>query len=123
MSWVEERAQRDEVLWKGAPGVWDGVRSALQDACESYNTRYCNPDFPEVDCKLENGKRILISRNICVTDAGGTRQTRGIVIVEFIERDPGIRFTRTNPDESGKLRFSSTDKDVLVIDASGNPLT
>jgi len=60
MNWVERRANRENALDANASIVWDQVRVALQDACESYNSRYC-PGRHEVACNLENGNRLLIT--------------------------------------------------------------
>jgi len=57
LNWVERRALRERVLASGSLEVWNHVRAALQDACESFNTNY---PTNQVECKLENGHRLHI---------------------------------------------------------------
>jgi hypothetical protein len=63
MNWVDRRALRERNLDDGAPKVWDQVRGAIQDSCDSFNEHYKHPNQESaVDCKLENGRRVKVSR-------------------------------------------------------------
>lgn len=67
LNWVMRRALRDRMLSTGAFIVWEGVRAALQDACETYNEHYpADANRKEVRCEFENGKRLKITRTLFV---------------------------------------------------------
>src|ERR1700692_4905456 len=66
-NWVERRAHREKILATQSEELWNPFRSAIQDACVSFQRLYPQP---HAICALENGKRIRITRTI---PADGTR--------------------------------------------------
>jgi hypothetical protein len=58
-NWIERRYAIEYCLAKDKGEVWNSVRSALQDACESFNKHYASRG--ELTIQLENGFRIRIS--------------------------------------------------------------
>jgi hypothetical protein len=115
-NWVQRRAVKERVLDTGAIGVWNEVRSALQDACESYNEHYSpNPNRVEVECQLENGNRIRITRTL----PGGPPHFQPIItqaLVEFDSKIPSIRSTREESSASREFRISSDETFSYVVD-------
>jgi hypothetical protein len=111
-NWVEVRANRESTLWQKAPELWQEVRSAVQDACQSYNDHYSNPDHPEVICKLENGKRVRVNR-----------EAHGMVLIEFDARKPSIRYTRDHSESSGELGFCSDEVEAWIATGDGARMT
>lgn len=59
-NWVDRRAAADTALTKKAPELWNAVRSAIQDACESYRKHYSSRYVEPVKDTLENGSRIRV---------------------------------------------------------------
>lgn len=119
-NWVEYRAQCDLMLTSGAGTVWDEVRAALQDACASYNEHYSpQPGIAEVTSKLENGRRMLISRKVYVTEAGRSQEVVCKLLVEFDELHYSVTYTRENPDATGQLRIDADKASAFIRDANG----
>lgn len=56
--WVQRRAERDERLPREGLERWAEIRSAIQDACTSYNANYDD----DVTCRLENGLRVRVTK-------------------------------------------------------------
>ena len=63
-NWVERRARQEHALRIEAPSIWNEVRAAIQDACDTFNEKYPHPTEYAVKCKLENGHRMLVTRLI-----------------------------------------------------------
>jgi hypothetical protein len=76
-NWIERKARRERALKAKAPAIWNEVRAAIQDACNSFNHHYCE-NSAEVSCTLENGRRILITRV-----PGKANAERVDVVVEY----------------------------------------
>lgn len=64
MNWVQRRARRAHILETQGQTLWQEIITALQDACEDFNSLYCNPNKPEVQFALEGGNRITITKTI-----------------------------------------------------------
>jgi hypothetical protein len=64
-NWVERKARRENLLRADSEvlAVWNALRNAIQDACDSFNKYYAH-DQPEdkVKCLPENGRRIRVER-------------------------------------------------------------
>jgi hypothetical protein len=56
-NWVERKSTREANLKDHAEDVWQNVRAAIQDCCESFRKHY-NGDIKD---DLENGMRIRIT--------------------------------------------------------------
>ena len=113
-NWVQKRAQRESILASKSSGVWDLIRAALQDAVESYNEHYSNPSKPEATCKLENGKRVLITRAFYSMEGGSPLEKSLKILVEFDEQRPCIKFVQES--FSGEFGLSSDDREAFVHD-------
>jgi hypothetical protein len=105
-NWVERRAKRERMLAKEAPEAWSQVRSAIQDACNSYD-QYYDSDDARLQCKLENGTRIRVTKI--------EAKRRAEVLVSYDNRSRNIDLTT----EAGQMRFIITadDNGVSVIDS------
>jgi hypothetical protein len=65
MNWIEKKYAHEKMLADGAPELWNKLRSAIQDACDSYNQHYA-ASMPNrrVKCEQENGKRLRIQKQL-----------------------------------------------------------
>jgi hypothetical protein len=74
-NWVERRAAIERTRREQAPALWNAVRGALQDACDSFNALY-GAEAGKVTCELENGQRVRVTRVVRVpgTAHGTPRQ-------------------------------------------------
>jgi hypothetical protein len=114
-NWVERRAKREGVLDGKAEELWDQIRAALQDACDSYNEHYgYDPNKPKVSCRLENSRRALITRTRPVDHMTRFREERIRIIVEFDKEGPTVTATRdtTSPQN---FTISSDESEVFVM--------
>jgi hypothetical protein len=112
-NWVERRAIQDRNLESGAPQIWSAVRSALDDACRSYNAHYIH-DFnrPEVRFNPENGSRAIIVRTL-YTDRGiATDERTEEILVTFDSTIPAIVATRK--DKSERFDIASDQNSAFV---------
>jgi hypothetical protein len=104
-NWVEQQAREDLLRRNEAPSVWAALRSALQDACDSYNAHYSPEGDPGVEVRIENGKRIVIRLRV-TTESSTTSED---LVVRFVADDLAIDFS------GSKLRFSSEGDDVFLV--------
>jgi hypothetical protein len=113
INWIESRAAKEIVLQKQAPELWNAVRSALQDACDGFNEHYAfDTNQPEVSCKPENGRRILITIKRRERD----REFSEEMIVRFSEESYSIEYN------SSRLNLSSDDTQAFVVQHDGQRL-
>jgi hypothetical protein len=121
MNWVERRATRERNLDTGAPKVWDEVRGAIQDACESFNQHYPQPNRDNsAECKLENGRRVRV-RRIILADMTTVYHPQDLQVIVMFEKDvPSI--TATFP--AGSLIFYfEADEEGAFVAVAGKRLT
>src|ERR1700733_2780582 len=117
MNWVEHRAKRESTLNANAASVWEKVRAALQDACESYNVFYCSaPKQQEVQCRLENPNRLLISRT-----EFGIPNFKTQIVVLYDPAEPAINSSRDNPGHADTFSISA-DEDHAFAEIDGAPV-
>ena len=81
-NWVECKAAREANLKDGAEEVWQNIRSAAQDCCESFRKHY-NSNIKDA---LENGVRI----RLIVPYSTGQKQT---ILVAFNQLAATIEVT------------------------------
>jgi hypothetical protein len=114
-NWVERRALQDKNLETGAPGVWSAVRSALEDACRSYNEHYSHDaNFQEVSCKLENGNRVVITRTRAVNNGGTMIQwLTEEIIVSFDKTASEVKVARK--DGSARYEITSNQEGAFIM--------
>lgn len=107
MNWVDRRARRERLLSEGGPEVWQQVRAALQDACESY-TRHYDQLQRQLRCELENGIRLRITHG------------RTTILVAFVQELPAI----VSAANQGKLIFTiDADEDSAFVEHQGRRIT
>jgi hypothetical protein len=102
LNWVERRFQRQRLLHTEAPELWNQIRGAIQDNCESFNRIYAVAlgAGQQVFCNLENGQRIRIHRTVPATSSF-EQPKRLETLVYFREADHTISIT----SESGSRAF------------------
>src|ERR1039457_2986651 len=89
-NWVERRFVIEALQAKRAPELWQEVRSALQDACDSFNERYGSAT-DQVECALENCRRVRITRKL-LEDHSRNRHSKIVttIVVSFDENSQKI---------------------------------
>jgi hypothetical protein len=107
-NWVERRHRREAALAGGSIDLWNEIRGAIQNACDSFKVHY-----GDVDCKLENGKRILVSRSA---------PKRAQVVVAFQEA-PAPRVSVAFETKTESYPFSVDDNELVFIKHNTNRLT
>jgi hypothetical protein len=112
LNWVERRANREKLLAAQSGEVWQSVRAAVQDACESFNRRYTREARERADCKLENGTRIRIVRELS-TDPRVAPIPHNLT-VQFDGVACTITVTRQN-QVSSPLKVSADDHAVFLL--------
>lgn len=118
LNFVQKRIARETALEKGAPELWNRLRSAIQDACESYNTHYAAAAGAReraVICKLENGKRISVEKQIrTVHSASSHREDTISLIVSFEGRPPVITVAGDSPVTGATYPISSNEDTAFI---------
>jgi len=113
-NWVEQRAHRERILRSEGPKVWGELRSALEDACNSYNEHYC-PNKHEVECKLENGNRSIITKTTYADGHTRYRDERIEVIASFHQATAAVTVTRT-PGTPHSFHISSDEQQAFLME-------
>jgi hypothetical protein len=110
LNWVERRAQGQRLLHARAPEMWNRIRGAIQDACESFNRIYAPK---KVSCDLENGQRVRIHRTLPpVNSFEQPEQIEAVVI--FAKADHAVSVTFQS---GSKTFFMDTDSEMVFIGA------
>jgi len=122
LNWVQRRARRELILDTQAGDIWNDVRAALQDACNSYNEHYSTaPTSPEVTCNLENGSRIKFARTLPPDNVQRFHAARISLLVSYDKATHAINVTS---DETSKSAFRITsDENAAFIEYGGKPQT
>jgi hypothetical protein len=107
-NWVDRRAHRDSLL-KGAGDVWNQVRAAIRDACDSFNQHY--PAQAPVQCEQENGSRLCITR----TTPSGEDRT-GATKVQVFVTFTAAKITAIYNDRSSTYKITADDECAFVMD-------
>lgn len=106
-NWVDRRAKRHALLIGQSGQVWEKIRGAIRDACDSFNENY--PTFdgePPVRCNLEDGKRVsILHSNIPLPDSAGLTSCSLLVVY-----DPNSH-TIVSPGDGGRQIDISADED------------
>ena len=115
-NWVERRAHREQLLHTHGGEMWQGVRAAVQDACESFNAHY--PSIPNyaVKCKLENGYRIVVSRFIPLDRVTNFQDRTLHVTIGYNSQESAITVAYDEPRGSRTFRITSDDQGVFILD-------
>lgn len=120
MNWVDRKFARESTLAKGAPEIWNDVRAAIQDACESYNERYTATEERRVNCQIENGKRVRVTKTLRRIISPSSYRDEAMVIVVSLLADP-YRISAVG-DPLGQLdqKISADESSVFLEGRTGN---
>jgi hypothetical protein len=113
MNWVERKFAREDTLLNSARLVWEEVRTAIADACNSFSGR-C--DSPTIARNNENGHavvvRVAFSPRFHPGIAGGLHPLN-VVRIEFDEQQNLI--TSTLNDKSAQKFLIDADENGCFI--------
>jgi hypothetical protein len=109
-NWVARRAEAERSLAKFAPDAWNKIRSEIQDACDTFNLEY-RGSAVTVDCKPENGHRILVVIN--------NGQQRSDVVIAFKKDSAAIEVSDPSGHASFPLRWVGDGGGVVVVSPDG----
>jgi hypothetical protein len=107
MNWVEKRLAQERSLEDGTPGVWNKIRTAIQDACHTYYESSGTAPERTVKCELENGKRIRTDRSLRQRDGDG-RRDKEISVVASNNRRLGSQSLKPAPSAPRHTEFPLT---------------
>ena len=115
-NWVERRKARKLALAAKAGSVWNEIRAAIQDACQSYNAWIGTSVNTTVVCALENGKRVRISKDVRqVLSPTSWRDENITVVVEFSAGDsPSISVAGDGPVQSVNFKIDSDEERAFI---------
>jgi hypothetical protein len=112
-NWVDRRALCERVLESKSGEVWEGLRAAIQDACQSYSDNYPpNVAAHVVSCKLENGRRIHVGRTTYDEQTG--TNSKFTALVEFDPKTFSIAVTRDSGTAQG-FRVSGDENRAFLM--------
>ena len=111
-NWVQRRARREFLLDSKADEVWNDVRAAVQDACDTYNEHYSPPNQPTVDYKLENGHRLRITKTVPADGLTVFHPVKETLVVAFDKAAPAITMSR---DSTGTRAFRIDARETEVF--------
>jgi hypothetical protein len=126
LNWVERHARRENVLRTQAGELWNDIRRAIQDACDSFNRLYPEGNHQLVKYVLENGHRIVVSRTIPpqYPPAQGPQTLR--VVVDYNARAASVDVAYDSPhgnqtfkitcDDNGKVSIQDGSKAGITAD-------
>jgi hypothetical protein len=109
-NWVARRAEAERALVKAAPDSWNMVRAEIQDACNTFQHEY-RGGAVRVDCKLENGNRIL------VTVLNG--QERSDVVIAFNQAAAAIDVSGPSGHQRYFFRWHADGGATFIESSSG----
>lgn len=118
MNWVEHRARCDQYLGSSVE-VWSQVRSAVQEACQSYARHYAHTGVYELLCNLEHDNRLNIERTL--PPDGVFRSTAELrrLVVTFSDEYLTIDVTANFPAKNTRLCiYSDEDGAFVAIDTT-----
>jgi len=122
-NWVERRAAVEKSLATNSGTVWNGVRSAVQDACESYRKHYAVTTERQLTDTMENGNRLRIDLpNPVPLQLGGHKVERVItsIVISFNPRIPAIEWADNRGSHQVKI---SADEHEAFLENAGNRIS
>ncbi len=102
-NWVERRARRESTLSKQSLDVFEGLRKAIQDACDSFNAHYVDRGMTGATVEPENGKRIRISHTTPPDRITTIQAVRRSVLVVFDDQALTITSTEVGSDAASQV--------------------
>lgn len=115
MNWVEKKSACERALADGAPDLWNKIRSAIQDSCESYNTLYGSVMENRATCELENGKRVRIEKQIrTINSPSSHRDDVMRIVVAFHADPPRVSVAGDGPVKSRDYPISSNETTAFI---------
>lgn len=111
MNWVERRAHGERLIEAEAPALWNSIRAAIQDACASF--QQCYPARADtIECALENGNRILITRK--TQHRHDPQPQREDILVEYKKASGLIEVTDEEQSAKHRFRIAWDDGGVFI---------
>ena len=94
-NWVERRVNRSRILAEQSEDIWQTVRAAIQDACNSFQHHFGQPSVAEkaLTCVPENSHRLLVSNTIQPDRIKNFHTTKRTILIEFDEDEFIVRAT------------------------------
>lgn len=114
LNWVQRRAMRQRILDSGATKVWDAVREAIEDACDTFNEHYPQPNQDSrAVCRLENGSRIKVSRTILADMVTRFRPEQFEVLIRFEKNGPAIE--AVSGEAKSTFKIDSDEESAFAV--------
>jgi hypothetical protein len=100
LNWVERRARIEQTLDRDAPGLWESVRAALQDAFNSFKEHYPT-QVQGLECTLEEGARLVFTRK---GDADEDTSYGERVVISYYDDERAIEVTENRHRQVFRIR-------------------
>jgi hypothetical protein len=107
-NWVERRALREGLLEHKSGDLWEQLRAAIMDACDSYNVNYPGQYGASVSHKLEDGKRIQVIHSNVPSNDGILRLITISTLISFDPQIPSVTATRENSSLTFRILADET---------------
>jgi hypothetical protein len=106
MNWIERRAKRESNLKDGVPRIWEEVKTALADACESYNKLYG-----------AGGATSVVSESTAEQFIASLAKTGKTIFINLAQNSKGTGITVKPEEESAPPRTFAirSDEDSVFI--------
>lgn len=114
-NWIEKAALQRRRLAAEGGLLWESVRSAVQDSCDSFRQYYQIDGTTDLTNRVENGFRFIVSQ---FTQMGASRTT---VIVYYKSDTQVITWPTDNGPEYVSIR--ADENSVFLADKEGKKLT
>ena len=121
MNWVEHRARCDQYLGNSAE-VWSQVRSAVEEACESYAQHYGHTGAYELHCNAEHADRLEIERTLPPDRIFRSTAEFRRIVVTFVDDQLAIEVASNFVGQNTRFSISS-DEDSAFVAMEGTRLS
>jgi hypothetical protein len=114
MNWVDRLHHRKMLLISGSAILWNDIRAAIQDACDSYN-KHAQSSAGNVNCVPENGKRLRVSKLVRETKTENSyRDDMVTVLISFDLDGPSINVVGDGPVPKAVFNISADDENAFI---------
>jgi hypothetical protein len=114
MNWVEKKVRRESVLKEGAPELWNKAKTALENACLSYNQHYVTEGGRKVGWLSEDSK-VTITKDVRLQVSSTIRRDEAIsVVVSFETGPPAIKVGGVGPVKSTAFPILSDEETAFI---------
>lgn len=121
-NWVARRKHSEITLKREAPNIWNALRAAIQDACETFREEY-NAGDDTLLCKLENGKRILVAARVAARGVLQRDTPKTHVVIAFDQESSTIEVTYDKGSMSLAIEYIEDEDVVTIVDHHDGPLS